>query len=484
MDALFGTDGIRGTTEFTNEHRSRKLTPELALRIGQAVGYALTPTPGSSAATPGGGTGMGVRVRAFAIIGRDPRISGMMLESAITAGLLSQGMDVLHAGVVPTPAVAYLTRHLGASLGVVISASHNPVEDNGIKFFGPDGYKLDDALEDGIQSLVLDPARVFTPRDTRGLGRSRSAPELVEVYVDYLVHSWRGKQDLSGLRIVLECANGATSFVAPEAFRRLGAWVEVLSGNPDGFNINESYEYIEPRTLAARVVATGAHLGVAFDGDGDRVVLVDERGDIVDGDGILAVLARYFHAQGLLSAPAIVATPMSNFGLHETLRPLGIEVVEAKVGDKFVLERMRELGTVLGGEQSGHILILDRGQTTGDGIYTALVVAALMVDEADGSLSRLTAGIPRYPQAMVSLDAPRLSIPLTEVPEIRAILDGLRARAGEGAEVLLRYSGTEDKLRLSVRTPTNGDQRRLAEETHRALERIVAEVRRLAEKRR
>jgi Phosphomannomutase len=298
--------------------------------------------------------------------------------------------------------------------------------------------------------------------------------------VDYLVRSWRGKRDLSGISVVLECANGATSFVAPEVFRRLGARVDVLNGNPDGLNINESYEYIEPRTLAARVVSTGAYLGVAFDGDGDRVVLVDERGGIVDGDGILAILARHFRAQGLLSVPAIVATPMSNFGLHEFLKPLGIEVVEAKVGDKFVLERMRALGSLLGGEQSGHILILDRGQTTGDGIYTALTVAAVMVDKADGCLSHLTAGIPRYPQAMVSLDAPRISIPLAEVPEIRAVLDHLRARAGDGAEVLLRYSGTEDKLRLSVRTRTDGDGAALAEETHRALQQIVAEVRRLA----
>ncbi len=484
MEALFGTDGIRGTTEFTNEHRSRKLTPELALRIGQAVGWVLTSAPSFPSSHPvdgrGGDIGVGGGARAFAIIGRDPRVSGIMLESALTAGLLSQGVDVLHAGVIPTPAVAYLTRHLGAGLGVVISASHNPVEDNGIKFFGPDGYKLSDALEDRIQSLVLDPAQVFTPRDTRDLGRSRPAPELAAVYVDYLVRSWRGKRDLSGIRVVLECANGATSCVAPEAFRRLGAEVEVLSGQPDGLNINESYEYIAPCTLAARVVSTGAHLGVAFDGDGDRVILVDEQGGFVDGDGILAILGRHFHARGLLSVPLIVATPMSNFGLHETLRPLGIEVVEAKVGDKFVLEQMRERGTVLGGEQSGHILILDRGQTTGDGIYTALVVAALMVDEADGRLSRLTAGIPRYPQAMVSLDAPRIPIPLTDVPEIRAVLDGLQARVGDGAEVLLRYSGTEDKLRLSIRTRTHGDAATLAEETRRALERIVAEVKRIA----
>ncbi len=468
MDALFGTDGIRGTTEFTNEHRSRKLTPELALRIGQAVGWALYPS--------GDGTRHTSRAP-LAVVGRDPRISGMMLESALAAGLLSQGMDVFHAGIIPTPAVAYLTRHLEADLGVVISASHNPVEDNGIKFFGPDGYKLSDALEERIQSLVLNPAHVFVPRNTRELGRSRSAPELAEAYVDYLVRSWRGKRDLSGVRVVLECANGATSFVAPEVFRRLGAQVEVLNGSPDGLNINESYEYIEPRTLAARVVATGAHLGVAFDGDGDRVVLVDERGGIVDGDTILAILARHFHTHSLLPVPVVVATPMSNFGLHEFLRTLGIEVVEAKVGDRFVLERMRELGTVLGGEQSGHILILDRGQTTGDGIYTALVVAALMVDEADGSLFRLTAGIPRYPQAMVSLDAPRISAPLAEIPAIRSLVEELRTRAGEGAEVLLRYSGTEDKLRLSVRTRADGDSRRLAEEVRRVLGQIVEIVR-------
>ncbi len=464
-DALFGTDGIRGTTDFRNANRQRKLTPELVLRIGQAVGWVV-------GERKGGG-------RPWAVIGRDPRISGMMLESAIAAGLLAQGVDVVLAGIVPTPAVAYLTRHFKADLGVVISASHNPVEDNGIKFFGPDGYKLDDALEEHIQSLVLDPSRAFIPCDTRYLGVLRTDGALQEAYVDYLVRSWRGRRDLSGVSVVLDCANGATSFVAPEAFRQLGARVEVLNGEPDGLNINESYEYITPRTLAARVVETGAHLGVAFDGDGDRVVLVDEQGGIVDGDGILAVLARHFHRQGLLSVPVVVATPMSNFGLHDALELLGIRVEEAKVGDKFVLERMRALGCILGGEQSGHILILDRGQTTGDGIYTALVVAARMVDEADGRLSRLTAGIPRYPQAMVSLDAPRIPTPPTEVPEIRAVLDELQERVGDQAEILLRYSGTEDKLRLSVRTRADGDAQELEGEVRRALEQIVGIVSRM-----
>ncbi len=465
-DTLFGTDGIRGTTDFHNPNRQRKLTPELVLRIGQAVGQVVGERKGSG--------------RPRAIVGRDPRISGMMLESAITAGLLAQGVDVVLAGVIPTPAVAYLTRHFGADLGVVISASHNPAGDNGIKFFGPDGYKLDDALEERIQSLVLDPSRTFVPRDTRHLGVLRTDGALREVYVDYLVRSWRGRRDLSGISVVLDCAHGATSFVAPEAFRRLGARVEVRNGEPDGLNINESYEYITPHTLAARVLETGAHLGVAFDGDGDRVVLVDEQGRFVDGDLILAILARHFHRQGLLSVPVVVATPMSNFGLHDTLEPLGIRIEEAKVGDKFVLERMRALGGVLGGEQSGHILILDRGQTTGDGIYTALAVAALMVDEAGGRLSRLTAGIPRYPQAMVSLDAPRIPTPLMEVPEIRAVLEELQARLGDRAEILLRYSGTEDKLRLSVRTRADGDAQELEGEVRRALEEIVGIVSRMA----
>lgn len=466
-DALFGTDGIRGTTDFTNANRQRKLTPELALRIGQAVGRVIGERKGTG--------------RPWAIIGRDPRISGMMLESAIAAGLLSQGVDVVLAGVIPTPAIAYLTRHQGADLGVVISASHNPVEDNGIKFFGSDGYKLDDAMEERIQSLVLDPSCTFTPRDTRQLGVLRTDGALREEYVDYLVRSWRGKRDLSGISVVLDCADGATSFVAPEVFRRLGARVEVRNGEPDGLNINTGYEYITPHSLAARVVERGAHLGVAFDGDGDRVVLVDEKGRFVDGDGIMAILARHFHRQGVLSVPVLVATPMSNFGLHDALAPLGIRVEEAKVGDKFVLERMRALGSILGGEQSGHILILDRGQTTGDGIYTALVVAALMVDEADGRLSRLAAGIPRYPQAMVSLEAPRIPTPLTEVPEIRAVLEELQARLGDRAEILLRYSGTEDKLRLSVRTRAGGDAEELAGEVRRALERIVGIVSRLAQ---
>lgn len=462
MGVLFGTDGIRGTTEYHSGNDRLRLTPELALRIGHAAGQVAQRWLGGQ-----GGE--------LAIIGRDGRISGMMLESAVAAGLLAQGLDVAQAGVIPTPAIAFLARHLNARLGVVISASHNPLDDNGVKFFGPDGYKLDDELEALIESLVLEPNATFTPRNTRELGRLQPGQQFQEVYVDYLVRTWRGSKDLSGLSVLLECANGATSLVAPEAFRRLGAAVKVMNGTPDGLNINQSYEYVEPKRLSQQVVGHGADLGVAFDGDGDRVVLVDERGGVVDGDGILAILAHALHRQGRLRAP-VVATHMSNYGLHECLGRIGVEVVEAPVGDKFVLAQMRALGCTLGGERSGHILILDQEQTTGDGIYTALAVAAVAVDQAAGRLSELAAIMPRYPQCVESRPAPRLALSLEQVPEVQAILNRLRAALGEAVEVNLRYSGTEDKLRLSVRSREEGDSQRIVDQTRLALQEIVGVI--------
>ncbi len=458
---LFGTDGIRGTTEYSaGPDRGLKLTPELALRIGHAAGRFLQ-------------TQFPAHERGFVLIGRDSRISGMMLESAVTAGLLAQGVDVVRVGMIPTPAIALLTRQLGGRMGIVISASHNPVVDNGIKFFDHQGYKLTAEWEQQIETFVTAPT--LSRRDTRHLGRLEPGEDRQQWYADYLVQSWRGQRDLSGQRVLLECTNGATSRIAPQVFRRLGAEVQVLNGQPDGLNINESYEYISPQRFARHVLETGANMGVAFDGDGDRAILVDEKGGVVDGDVVLAILARYLLAQNSLPHHTIVATNMSNYGLHDSLREVSVRVVETGVGDRFVLRRMLADGYTLGGERSGHILILDRDHVTGDGIYTALTVAAAMTDR-DAKLSALASVMTRYPQFIDSAAVPPAKPPLERIDQVQAIIARLQSRLGEQAEINLRYSGTEDKLRLAVRSRDHDDPRRIAREAREALRQTVQAI--------
>lgn len=456
---LFGTDGIRGATSGADGD-GLVLTPELVLRVGHAVGRLIRDRLADGA----GGQ---------ALLGRDPRISGMMLESAMTAGLLAQGVDVVHVGVVPTPAVAFLTRRLGARIGVVISASHNPVDENGLKFFGPEGYKLDVESEERIQEMVLDSALSFVPCDTAQLGRLRLREDLQQVYVDHLVQSWAGEKDLSGMSVLLECANGATSHVAPKVFRGLGAEVEVVSGSPDGLNINKSYEYINPQRFGELVVKKGADLGAAFDGDGDRVVLVDECGHTVDGDVIVAILARRMLAQGRLPGDAVVATHMSNYGLHDSLGEVGVEVVETRVGDRFVLQEMLAHGYTLGGERSGHILLLEDERTTGDGIYTALAVAEAVVGHRTNRLSELASVMRRYPQFIESADVPPEKPPLEDNAPVQDVIRQLQARLGAQADINVRYSGTEDKVRLSVRGRGDDDPRLITEEARKALREIA-----------
>lgn len=461
MERLFGTDGIRGMTEYSSEEKGQlRLTPELVLRIGYAVGRLVRQRLAGAA-------------RNCVIMGRDPRISGMMLESAMTAGLLAQGIDVVQVGVIPTPGIAFLTRRLSVQLGVVISASHNPVSDNGIKFFGPDGYKVDDELERHLESLVLNSDLAFTPCNTRELGRIEVNPTLQQMYIDYLVQNWQPRKDLSGLSVLLECANGATASVAPEVFRRLGARIEVVSGTPDGLNINESYEYIEPRRFSKLVLEKGADIGVAFDGDGDRVILIDELGQVVDGDGIMAVLARDMLARDKLPGHTVVTTNMSNFGLHDSLGEIGVRVIETRVGDRFVLAEMLKNGYTLGGERSGHVLVLDREQTTGDGIYTALAVMAVMVDQTGGRLSELTSAImPKYPQFIESATVSSKP-PLARIIGVQETLEQLRSRLGPAVDINLRYSGTEDKIRLSVRGWRDDSSDLIAKEARVALQRIA-----------
>ena len=444
MARLFGTDGIRGVAN------QWPLTPDFALRIGQATAQVVSRD---------GDT------RPRVVIGRDPRLSGYMLESALAAGLMSQGVDVMLAGIITTPGVAYLTRTHQVQLGIVISASHNPFDHNGIKIFGPDGFKIPDETEMEIERLLLNSDAGFERADAQGLGRSQDASAWRQDYADHLVNVWGEGHSLQGKRIVLDCANGATSEIAPQVFRRLGADVMVMENTPDGFNINEHYEYIRPESVRAAVLREKALVGIAFDGDGDRAILVDEKGGFVNGDAIMAILARDMKRKGLLSNDTVVATPMSNWGLRASLEEVGIRLEETVVGDRFVLQRMIEENCALGGEQSGHIIILRDGQTTGDGIYTALAVLKVVASEANQSLSALAACMRELPECLVNIDVPSKP-PLQMIPEVQAALRRLHESLGSNIDVTLRYSGTESKLRLKIRAGEEHDQRILEREAN------------------
>ena len=442
MARLFGTDGIR------SEANRWPLTADFVLRIGQAAAQVV---------------GRDGDTRPRVLIGRDPRQSGCMLESVLAAGLMSQGVDVMLAGVITTPGVAYLTLKHQVRLGIVISASHNPFDHNGIKIFGADGFKIPDEMEMEIERLLLNSDIGFEGAGAKGLGRSWDASDWRQEYVDHLVGVCGEDRSLRGKRFVLDCANGAASAVAPEVFQRLGADVVAMENTPDGFNINENYEYIRPESLRAAVLREKALVGVALDGDGDRVMLVDEKGGFVNGDAVMAILARDMKQKGLLTNNAVVSTPMSNWGLRASLEEVGIRLEETSVGDRFVLQRMIEENYSLGGEQSGHIILLGGGQTTGDGIYTALMVLKVVMSESNQSLSALASCIREFPECLVNIDVPSKP-PLQTIPEVQAALRRLYASLGDNVDVTLRYSGTESKLRLKIRAGEEHDQRTLERE--------------------
>jgi phosphoglucosamine mutase len=442
MARLFGTDGIR------SEANRWPLTADFVLKTGQAVAHMI---------------GRNGDARPRVLIGRDPRQSGHMLESALAAGLMSHGVDVMLAGVITTPGVAYLTCKHHTRLGVVISASHNPFAHNGIKIFGPDGFKIPDEMELEIERLLLDSDVGFEGADATGLGRSWDVADWRRNYADHLVSVWGEDPFLQGKRIVLDCANGATWEIAPDVFRRLGADVIAMESAPDGFNINEHYEYIRPESLRAAVLREKALVGIAFDGDGDRVMLVDERGGFVNGDAMMAILARDMKRKSLLTNNAVVSTPMSNWGLKASLEEVGIRLEETSVGDRFVLQRMIEENYSLGGEQSGHIIVLRHGQTTGDGIYTALAVLKVVASETSQSLAALASCIREFPECLVNIDVSRKP-PLQTIPEVQAALRRLHTSLGDNIDVTLRYSGTESKLRLKIRAGEGHDQQTLERE--------------------
>jgi len=445
LPRLFGTDGVRGLA-------NAELTPELALGLGRAtVGVLERQQPGNP----------------LVVVGRDPRASGLLLESALVAGILSAGGDAVLTGVLPTPAIAFLTRHYGAAAGAVISASHNPMPDNGIKFFGPAGFKLPDALEDRIEAALSQPDQ-GAPRPVGAeVGSARPARDAAEAYLDHLLE---GIPDLGGLEVVVDCANGAAARVAPEAYRRAGARVHAIAADPDGHNINRGCGSTHPEVVREAVVRCGAAVGLAHDGDADRLVAVDERGDLIDGDVILAIAALDERERGGLQTGTVVTTVMTNLGFRLAMAERGIEVVQTAVGDRYVLESMRAGGHTLGGEQSGHIIFLDRA-TTGDGILTGLRLLGIVARGAK-PLSELARVMRRLPQVLVNVRvAAREGLSASDATW-RAVGEE-EVRLGERGRVLVRASGTEPLVRVMVEAESleeaQGAARRLSKVIEREL---------------
>ena len=425
MARLFGTDGVRG---IANE----ELTPLLAMQLGQAGAYVLTK---ENAHKP------------TIMVGCDTRISGDMLANALMAGACSVGANCVFVGILPTPAVAYLTKKYKVDAGVLISASHNPVEFNGIKFFDGNGYKLPDALEDEIEMLIRrDMPDIKFPTGT-AVGKIKYRTDAREEYINHAIQTV--PMDLDGMKIVVDCAEGAAYYTSVEALKELGASVVAIHNNPDGANINSNCGSTHMAELQARVVFEKASLGLAFDGDADRLLAVDEHGEIVDGDQIMAIVGNYMRDKGKLKKDTIVATIMSNLGFFLMGREQGLTIEQTKVGDRYVLERMREIGASLGGEQSGHIIFLDEN-TTGDGLLSALHLLQVIVDTGK-SLSELTQIMEVLPQALVNAKvANHKKEKYMEYPEIAEAIRKLEEKfAGEG-RVLIRPSGTEPLVRVMI----------------------------------
>ena len=429
MGKYFGTDGVRGEANV-------ELTPELAFKLGRFGGYVLSQ---HEEETP------------LVFVGRDTRISGEMLEHALIAGLLSVGIRVYKLGVIATPGVAYLVRTEKASAGVMISASHNPALDNGIKFFGGDGFKLDDDRELEIEAL-LDAAEDTLPRPSaQGLGTVMEYPEGLRKYQEFLVST--GVQ-LEGMHVVLDTANGAASTSARQIFADLGAQLTVIGENPDGLNINDGVGSTHPEHLQEKVKEVGAAIGLAFDGDSDRLIAVDENGETVDGDKIMYIIGSYLSSKGLLEKNTIVTTVMSNLGFHKALDAKGIQKEITAVGDRYVVEEMRKSGYNLGGEQSGHVVIMDYN-TTGDGQLTGVQLTKIM-QLTGKKLSELAAEVTIYPQKLVNIRVENsMKDKAMEVPAIRVIIEKMEAEMAGNGRILVRPSGTEPLLRVMAEAPTH-----------------------------
>jgi phosphoglucosamine mutase len=421
---LFGTDGIRGVA---NRH---PMTAEVALSLGRAVAERFRQT-----------TGRAGRI----VIGKDTRLSGYMLESALEAGIVSAGADVMLVGPMPTPAIAFITSSMRAEAGVVISASHNPFQDNGIKIFAADGFKLPDEVEADLERRMEHP-QSLTEAEAR-IGKASRIEDAEGRYVQYLKDTFPRDRRLDGIRVVVDCANGAGYRVAPKVLEELGAEVFSLGVDPNGRNINDQCGALHPEHAAAEVRRTRAEIGIALDGDADRVILSDERGQTIDGDQIMAILGTRLLSRGALPHATMVATVMSNLGLERALQAQGGTLLRTAVGDRYVVEAMRERGLTFGGEQSGHIVFLNHS-TTGDGLLAALQVIAVMVQEGK-PLSELARTMVRYPQVLVNFKVPRKR-PIDELPPVQAAIARAESALGAEGRVVVRYSGTEAKARVMI----------------------------------
>lgn len=420
----FGTDGIRGRANFM------PMTADVALNLGKALG-AVLPRRGAS-----------LKV----LIGKDTRRSGYMFESALAAGINATGGEVLFTGPLPTPAIAHLTAAMRCDIGIVISASHNPYYDNGIKIFSADGFKLPDETERELERYLDDP-RLSDGALTENIGRSKRIDDAPGRYNAYIKSNFERDVSLDGLKIVVDCAHGAAYRIAPTVLEELGAEIVAIGTSPDGYNINDGVGALHPETCAKIVAETGADIGIALDGDADRLILADETGHIVDGDDAMAMLAIDLHRRGLLRRNTLVTTVMSNLGLHQALHARGIATVQTAVGDRYVVETMRAEGYSLGGEQSGHIVMLDHA-TTGDGLLAALRVLSLM-QRTQKPLSELSSVVRHLPQVLLNFPVAK-KIPIEALEKSSKTIAEIEKKYGENGRVLVRYSGTEPKCRVMI----------------------------------
>lgn len=440
----FGTDGIRGHVG------EPPITAEFMLKLGWAVGRVLAND-----------------TRNHVLIGKDTRISGYMFESALEAGLSAAGMNIGLLGPMPTPAIAYLTRTFHAQAGIVVSASHNPYGDNGVKFFGRNGMKLPDSLEEAIEAEM--DKTMFTVKSAE-LGKARRIDDAPGRYIEFCKSTLPMGDSLRGLKLVVDCAHGATYHVAPNVFRELGAEVHKIGVSPDGLNINENCGATKPKILQQTVLQQEADLGIALDGDGDRLIMVDHQGEVVDGDELLFIIAQARHRAGELTGP-VVGTLMSNMGLEVALKALGVEFLRGAVGDRYVLELLREHHGMLGGESSGHLLCLDR-TSTGDGIISALQVLHVILDSGL-TLHELKQGMDKFPQQLINVRLPSKQEVVT-LPEVQAAVEAAEQQLGQQGRVLLRPSGTEPLIRVMVEAVDATRARQTAKELAAVVERCVS----------
>lgn len=444
MRKLFGTDGVRGTANL------EPMTSEIAMQLGRAAAHIFMRRAG----------------RHQIVIGKDTRVSGYMLEAALVSGICSMGVDVLLVGPMPTPAIAFLARSLRADAGVMISASHNPYQDNGIKFFSGDGLKLPDEIEARIEQLIVSDEIAHLRPTADAIGKAFRIDDVEGRYIEFVKRSLPKDLDFQGFKLVVDCANGAAYKVAPAVLRELGAKVEVIGNKPNGMNINAGCGAVHPQLLQEAVKEHDAHLGVAFDGDADRAVFVCEKGMVIDGDHIMAALGLDLYSRGLLANATVVGTVMSNFGLEKALTRAGIKLVRTAVGDRYILERMLADGYTFGGEQSGHLIFLDHN-TTGDGLISALQVLSLM-KRTEKSLSELAKAMTAVPQILLNIKVSKKPA-IGTIPELQQAIAESERRLNGCGRVLVRYSGTEPLIRIMV----EGEQDQMIREEANRLASIV-----------